>query len=76
MKRINLKEIQEVLSEKELKNVMGADANNLCDPMYRRKACTTKRNCESNQVCITSSGGRCCFNFIIKQGINNGNLLL
>ena len=64
MKRINLKGLREVLSEKELKNVMGGSgiATDLCDEKYGRKICKKQNECSGSQLCISSGGSnKCCF---------------
>ena len=65
MKKINLRGLQEKLSPKELKNVLGGSGDgtvNLCASEYKRKACKKQSDCEGNQICITfSTGKKCCF---------------
>jgi len=47
MKKISLRGISEILSEKELKNVMGGSYG--CDG---KSGCKNKSDCASNQICI------------------------
>lgn len=58
MKKINLKGISEILSEKELKNVMGGSGT-ICNSS--KKECTSNSDCGRNQYCTSSGGKKCCF---------------
>ena len=53
MKKINLKGISEILSEKEMKNVMGGSYG--CDGP---SGCKSNKDCKSNQVCTTCYADR------------------
>ena len=55
MKKINLKGISEILSERELKNVVGGGSTDYCK---NKNACP----CPSTQVCVDygANGGKCC----------------
>jgi natural product precursor len=50
MKKINLKGISEILSEKELKNVMGGSGSG---------ACGSSKSCTTNSDCYGSGAGLC-----------------
>jgi natural product precursor len=52
MKKINLKGISEVLSEKELKNVMGGSGSASCS----KKACKSSSDCSGYCANIHSPG--------------------
>ena len=62
MKKINLKGISEILSEKELKNVMGGSSTSSCST----EQCTNRSSCGSgagypgNNYCVhTTIGCQC-----------------
>jgi len=58
MKKINLKGISEILSEKELKNVVGggSSVNPCCG-----SACTTSNDCSHGKICVSVSGEKYCY---------------
>jgi len=62
MKKINLKGISEILSEKELKNVMGGTGDYWCNP--EAPVCSSTSDCRLPGIicmahCSNVSGGRC-----------------
>jgi len=71
MKKINLKEITEVLSEAELKNVLGGVVTTITGGDGRlaicfsySKSCTKQSDCSDSQVCTSVKDNPyspCCF---------------
>jgi len=59
MKKINLNGIAQILSEKELKNVMGGSSTDHCK---NKPSCNGTTKCPSNKICIDYGigSGKCC----------------
>lgn len=60
MKEKKMKEFSVILSEKEMKNVVGGNEVSLCDS-GNKKVCQSHSECPGTQKCISSYGKRCCF---------------